>query len=245
MTDNHVHMGWYTDGYHSPSEVWKAVREAGICEIAVSSTSTCAERYKLVEREMLDMIRLGGSHIHPVLWLTPKMMRSWGIRYLLRSKIRWQGVKLHWFAHREWCCNRKLLSQAVELARKLKVPLLLHTGEDDICSASIFEPLCLANHDLTIVLAHGRPLEPTKQVLSHCSNVYVDTAFMPVGDVVSLVNDGFNDRILFGSDAPINQIFANGLTTSDCIKNQIEELRAILQEKYFDAIMHRCPYNQN
>ena len=52
MIDNHVHVGWYTDGYHSPKEVWQAELDAGIDEIAVSSTSTCAELYKLVVREM-------------------------------------------------------------------------------------------------------------------------------------------------------------------------------------------------
>lgn len=46
MIDNHVHIGWYADGYHYPKSVWMAEIEAGINEIAVSSTSTCAELYR-------------------------------------------------------------------------------------------------------------------------------------------------------------------------------------------------------
>ena len=61
MIDNHVHMGWYTDGYHSPLEVWQSEQEAGIDEIVVSSTSTCAELYKLVVREMREQDTLAGS----------------------------------------------------------------------------------------------------------------------------------------------------------------------------------------
>ena len=66
MIDNHVHVGWYTDCYHSPMEVWQAEREAGVNEIVVSSTSTCAELYKLVVREMRELICLGGSRVHPL-----------------------------------------------------------------------------------------------------------------------------------------------------------------------------------
>ena len=90
MTDNHVHIGWYTDGYHSPKEVWQAEQEVGIEEIVVSSTSTCAEKYKLVVREMRELIRLGGIRIHPILWLTPRMFHSncrWAIPYMIHSKI--------------------------------------------------------------------------------------------------------------------------------------------------------------
>ena len=24
IIDNHVHVGWYRDGYHSPKEIWEA-----------------------------------------------------------------------------------------------------------------------------------------------------------------------------------------------------------------------------
>ncbi|MDY5405810.1 MAG: amidohydrolase family protein [Sodaliphilus sp.] len=243
MVDNHVHIGWFSDGYHSPFDVWRAVRKAGISEIAVSSTSTCAEKYKLVVREMRELIRLGGQKIHPVLWLTPRMMRTWGLRYMLHSKVQWHGVKMHWFAHREWQCNRKITQQAIDIARRLKVPMLVHTGDDKCCEASIFEPLCLENPDVIFILAHGRPLIQTMQVLSHCANTLVDTAFMPIEDVLTLADKGFANRIIFGSDAPINQLYCNGLSTIQYIKRQIDELKEQLTISDFEAIMHRCAYN--
>lgn len=244
MIDNHVHIGWFSDGYHKPAEVWRAVREAGIDEVVVSSTSTCAENYKLVVREMRELIRLGGPKIHPVLWLTPRMMRTWGLRFMLRSKVKWQGVKMHWFAHREWRGNRKLTQQAIDVARELDVPMLLHTGVDKCCEARVFEPLCLDNSDVTFILAHGRPLEQTTQVLSHCPNTMVDTAFMPTDDVTTLVNNGLAERIVFGSDAPINQLFFKKEMTTEYLKRQITELKTILSSDDFNAIMHRCPYKK-
>lgn len=242
MIDNHVHVGWFTDGYHSPAQVWRAEREAGIREIVVSSTSTCAEQYKLVVREMLELVRLGGPRIHPLLWLTPRMMRTWGIRYMLRSKVRWQGVKMHWEAHKEWFHNHKLLHGALDVARKLQVPVLLHTGDRKECRAGVFMDVCRQNEDLTFVLAHGRPVEEAVEVMSACSNVYADTAFMPAEHVGMLVRHGIGDRILFGTDAPINKVFFPELSTTDYIARCSEELRGIITAEQLEKIQSNVLY---
>ena len=242
MIDNHVHVGWYTDGYHSPKEVWQAELDAGIDEIAVSSTSTCAELYKLIVREMRELIHIGGSCVHPILWLTPKMMKTWGLSYMLHSKIRWQGVKMHWEAHREWFYNRKLLHNALEVARWLEVPVLFHTGDFKECKAGVFMDLCKQYDDLTFVLAHGRPLDETKIVMKECPNVYVDTAFMPADHVKELADAGLPDRILFGTDVPINHIYYNEISIPNYINNVIFQLRETLSLQQYKKIVNNKLY---
>ncbi|MBR3454610.1 MAG: amidohydrolase family protein [Bacteroidaceae bacterium] len=244
MIDNHVHVGWYVDGYHSPEEIWKAEQEAGIDEIAVSSTSTCAELYKLVVREMRELIYIGGSCIHPLLWLTPRMMKTWGIRYMLHSRIRWEGVKMHWKAHREWFYNRPLLMDALDVARCLQVPVLLHTGDFKECHARVFLNLCRQHEDLTFVLAHGWPIGETMEVLALCSNTYVDTAFMPVEDVMTLAHNGFTQRTLFGTDAPINQVFYKEMTTPQYIKYCLTTLKNKLPPETYEQIVSNVLYHQ-
>ena len=242
MTDHHVPVGWYTDGYHSPFEVWQAEQEAGINEIAVSSTSTCAELYKLVVREMRELIRLGGSRIHPLLWITPRMMKTWGIRYMLHSNIRWEGVKMHWRAHREWFYNRPLQLRGLEVARHLQVPVLLHTGDFKECHASVFLDICRQHEDLSFVLAHGWPIDETMEVLAKCSNAYVDTAFMPVVNAVALVQNGFAGRMLFGTDAPINLLFYKDRTTTEYIKECLTSLQRELSLEAYSQILSNTLY---
>lgn len=237
MIDNHVHVGWYTDGYHSPREIWYAEQEAEIEEMAVSSTSSCAELYKLVVKEMLELIQIGGEHIHPLLWITPRMMKTWGISYMLHSKIRWQGVKMHWKAHREWYYNRKILHNALEVARWLQVPVLLHTGNFKECKAGVFKDICKQYDDLTFVLAHGRPLDETKNVLEACPNVYVDTAFMPADHVKELAGAGYLNRILFGTDVPINLLYNKEMSTADYLKNCMKELQNTLSPEQYRLII--------
>jgi len=246
MIDNHVHVGWYSDGYHSPKKVWQAEQEAGIDEIVVSSTSTCAELYKPIVQEMKELVRLGGSMIHSVLWLTPRMFHTncrWALPYLLYSGIKWDGIKLHWIAHREWYYNRKLLHNAMEVARQLEVPVLLHTGEFKECHASVFKEIIMQYDDLSFVLAHGRPLDETIDVLYSCPNTFVDTAFMPAEDVKALCDNDYSDRILFGTDAPINMLFYKDITTADYIKGCIAKLKETLTSQQFERIMQNKLYH--
>lgn len=242
MIDNHVHIGWYTNGYHTPKKVWQSEKEAGIDNIVVSSTSTCAEMYKLVVREMLELYKLDGSNIHPILWLTPRMMKTWGLNYMLHSKIQWQGIKMHWGAHREWYYNKKFQRKALEIARRLEVPVLLHTGNDKECKASVFMDICKQYNDLTFVLAHGRPIEDTLNVLNKCSNVFVDTAFMPIDNVKLLCDKGFTNRIQFGTDAPINLLYYKNMSTSEYINSCISNLKQNLSYMQFQTIMTNSCY---
>ena len=238
MTDNHLHVGWYTDGYHTPFEVWRAEQDAGIEDIVVSSTSTCAELYTLVVQEIKELIRLGGSRIHPILWITPRMMKTWGISYMIHSRIKWEGIKLHWQANREWYYNRKILHNALEVARWLEVPVLLHTGNFKECYGSVFLELCKNYNELNFVLAHGRPIDETTEVLAQCPNVRVDTAFMPAEDVKLLCDNGFAERVLFGTDAPINLLFYKDMTTVDYIQWCISNLKDTLTPEQFETVMN-------
>lgn len=242
IIDNHVHVGWYSDGYHSPQEVWNAITLAGIDEIAVSSTSTCAEKYKLVVREMRELQRMGGNKVHPILWLTPKMLRTYGIRYMLHSKIKWEGVKMHWLAHPEWGKNEKLLNKGLKIVKQLGVPLLLHSGNQACCQPYLYEPICRNMPCTKIIIAHGRPIDQTLDLLRNFENVMVDTAFMPVDDAKKIISEGFASRIFFGTDTPIQMMYTNHNTPlSTIIKDNINDFKGILSDNMFD----RCPYYKN
>ena len=242
MIDNHVHVGWYTDGYHSPNSVWLAEIESGINEIVVSSTSTCAELYKLVVKEMRELIRIGGNSVHPLLWITPKMMRTWGIRYMLHSKIHWQGIKLHWGAHREWYYNKKLLYDTLNIARCKSWPVLLHTGESKECQPTAFIDTIKDFPDVKFILAHGRPIFQTVDVLKLCPNTYVDTAFMPSKDISFLIKKALIDRILFGTDTPINQIYDKDCSMTNYIKQCLQQLQKATTSDQYKKIIERNIY---
>lgn len=243
IIDNHVHVGWFTDGYHTPREVWNSAVAAGIDGMAVSSTSTCAELYKVVVREMRELIRLGGEQIHPILWLTPRMMKCrYALPYMLHSKIKWRGIKMHWEAHKEWENNKKLVIQALEVARRLQVPVLLHTGNFETCHAKLFNRIIENYPDLTFVLAHGRPVNEAIEILRNYTNAFVDTAFIPAEDLQMIKEQCGSERILFGTDIPINRVYYKEMDTTAFIQHNIGMIRYVLG-KEADNILSRSVYH--
>lgn len=242
IIDNHAHVGWYRDGYHSPREIWMSELTAGVEEIAVSSTSTCAGQYGLVCKEMLELIELGGDKIHPILWVTPEIIKNNLFRTLLdRTDIRWQGIKLHYIANPEWLECEKLVQILIEQTNELSLPVLLHTGEFKSCHAKAFEPLIQQYNNTKFILAHGRPIMETVELMEAYSNVFVDTAFMPIYNIMILIKHNLQERILFGTDIPINLTFWDQ-PTSEYIKERIDDIRQI-QEFDSSLFFCRCVYH--
>ena len=236
IIDNHVHVGWYRDGYHAPLDVWNNVKAAGINEIVVSSTSTCAELYDLVVEEMNELVSFGGNLIHPVLWLTPQMMQTSNLNYMLSSNVKWQMIKMHWKAHPEWYIDKSLVSYALGLAKELRLPILLHTGNFEECRAGVFKDICREQTEIVFVLAHGCPLNETIKIMQECNNVYVDTAFMPAKNVKKLIQIGLLDRILFGSDVPINELYFPKKSSKEYLIEEIGELQKVIGNDWFSII---------
>lgn len=230
IIDNHVHMGWYSDGYHSPLEIWRSLKEAGVDSAVVSSTSTCAELYHNILTEFYQLFSIAGKeNIYPILWLTPAMLlKGWPLKKLIRSKIEWRGIKLHYISHPLWSKTPCLVDKALDVARNLEnVPVLLHTGDWESCHAGVFEPVITANPDLKFVLAHGRPIEETIYLMKTFVNVWTDTAFMPIEDIKKLVSEDLTEKILFGSDMPVNKIYFSNLSSQDYLQERIKSIRKI------------------
>lgn len=236
MTDSHVHVGWYVDRYHAPDVVTVALRDAGIDTIAVSSTSTCADEYEFVISEMMWLQEEWGTNIFPLFWITPKMLESGAIDQMLNSGIHWRGVKMHWQANPDFYYSASLLDDVMNNSRLDSLPMLLHTGGFPECHASVFDDLLGNYPSRTFILAHGRPLDETVELLGKHSNAYVDTAFMEIPDIVSLVHKGFAEKILWGSDCPINEHFYPALSSEEYLKSRLLELRRCVPDVAFREI---------
>lgn len=218
MTDYHVHIGQWYDRYYTAEEVFDAMFLTDI-EGAVFSSTTSemhlppAELYSKVTREVQDAVALAereykGRVVLPLFWYVPEYtLLGITAEKATADTPKCAGFKLHPYGNK-WdfeydAKQRELLEELFAYASEHKMMVLIHTGGKEEAAPSRFEEFFDSAPDAKIVLAHARPLDETMAVMRHHPHVLCDSAFVPGGDIASLVQAGLGERVLFGTDFPI------------------------------------------
>lgn len=209
--DSHIHFGQFEDRYYTPPQILRILGCAGITHFAYSSTSAVVtDDPAFMFEERLAMQELSRGRAKPVLWVTHSMLeKSKDLSLYMDgtscgfSKCKPVcGLKIHGVSESWDPCGRDLC-RVFEIARERDIVVKFHTGERDQCYAGMYKHICQRFSDVRVILAHGRPLNQTMDVLRTCENVFVDTSFMPHEHLRTLLRAGFAERVLFGTDTPI------------------------------------------
>lgn len=202
-------MGQYFDDYYTPPRILRILRLAGITHFAYSSTSTVVtDDPDFLLEERIAMHELSEGRAKPILWVTHDMLkRSPNLSlYMNDAGGKICGLKIHGVSER-WLPKGRELQRVFNIAQERGLFVKLHTGEREECEAGMYRGICTKFPDVRVVLSHGRPILQAIDMLRHCPNTFVDTSFMPHSHFQLLINvaqqEGFTDRILFGTDTPI------------------------------------------
>lgn len=245
MTDFHTHLGQFYHIYTSPADLLRIMDDVGVDKFACSSTTICERNYRKVLNEMSELVQLAGNRVFPVLWIIPSMLHNGVLQRFLNSDIEWKMLKIHpQINPTEWQSGGNNLQYVIKLAKKMNLPLLIHTGEQSGCYPSLFERAFRYNPEVTFILAHGRPIQETIQLMLKYQNVWTDTAFMPKDVLRQLVDNNLSNRILFGTDIPINKYFYPRLSTEDFFHQQLDEMRKAIGDKQFQTIISNNVFNK-
>lgn len=239
LIDSHIHVGQYFDRYFSPQQVSSLMKAVGVDYYAVSSTSMCEENYPKVLDELHELIRLDGDKVLPMMWITPEGLKG-NIAWFLESDIQWRCIKIHPYLHpKSWVADSDNCNEVVDIARELKIPLLIHTGNESCCQAKKYEHLILKNPDVVFILAHGRPIDEAICLAQKYSNVYVDSAFMPIPDMQQIISSGLSHKLLWGTDMCIPAHFYPNADMREYYKWNLTELSKICSAAEYELITYR------
>ncbi len=239
LIDSHVHVGQYFDRYFSPQQISSLMKTVGVDYYAVSSTTMCEENYPKVLDELQELIRLDGDKVLPVMWITPEGLKG-NIAWFLESDIKWRCVKIHPYLHSEsWVADSDNCKEVVDIARELKIPLLIHTGDEPCCQAKKYEYLILKNPDVVFILAHGRPINDAICLAQKYSNAYIDSAFMPISDMQQIISLGLSHKLLWGTDMCIPAHFYPNVNMREYYNWNLTELGKICSAAEYELITYR------
>ena len=213
ICDAHVHVGYYPRKgreepfYYSPRKMLGILTRAGVNEFIFSSTNAVWDfTGDAMHREAREMRRLAGKRAHAIFWVTDEYLKH--DPDLSDLPEFYGGFKLHG-GETPWLHDPKQLNRVLSIARERKFPVQIHTGEKDDRTAnpiSGYLPYCRKYPELKFDLAHGKPAEEVPAAVNGNDNVYVDCAYCSADVVKGWLEAGAReDRILFGSDIPVQQ----------------------------------------
>jgi len=217
VNDAHVHVGYFPRKgyeepyYYSPRRVLGILNRVGVDEFIFSSTNAVWDfDGDTMFAEAKEMIRLAGKRAHAFFWVTDEYLKQ--DPDLAKLPGFYEGFKLHG-GETPWLRHPAQLNRVLDIAKERKFRIQIHTGEkDDKIANPVFGylPYCGKYPELKFDLAHGKPASEVPQAVNELDNVYVDSAYCQAAIVQSWMDAGAKeDRILFGSDIPVQQRLAD------------------------------------
>ena len=224
LIDLHTHYGPYGDFDFSPEEVVQKMKKIGLRGIGIMQAPMKDDNYMPDNHKLLKVVELTGSELEiiPILMTSPAMVKN-DPTFTKVKNIPYKIIKIHPYAH-NWAAYPELVVTILNHAKASFLPVMIHTGYDE-SEPKNFESWFKNYPEIQFILAHGKPAVQAAQILQKHQNAWVDISFMEIEGIKLLLknNSNANQRILFGTDAPITELFYN-LTTEEYCFNRINEL---------------------
>jgi len=234
IIDAHLHFGHLSDSeYVTPKEVKEFLTRMNVSHGFVMSTPAKGGNDNMEQNEQW-YAEAQKEGLGLILYANATMVRT---DPTLKSylKFPFQAIKIH-----PWQDN--YTDEDVEIACKavenLGLPLMIHTGYDDVCHCERFRPFIKNHPNLIFVLCHARPSEEAFPMMREFPNLWVDTAFLPFRELAANISEDVEDRIMFGSDFPANRWFPFLGEETAWYMKQITDIQEKFSEKTAEKILY-------
>ncbi len=243
ICDAHVHVGYFPRKgkaqpfYYSPRRILGILDRCSVTSFIFSSTNAVWDfSGEAMHSEAREMLSLAGNRAHPFFWVTDEYLKN--DPELDRLPGFYEGLKLHG-GETPWLRHPKRLLRLLAIARERRLRVQIHTSErDDVSGSAIssYLPYCVKFPTVKFDLAHGKPAADVPRAVNEHENVYVDCAYCSGAVVRQWLEAGAReDRIMFGSDLPVQQRYSD-LSLTSYLRNKLGEFSspAILARTFTD-----------
>lgn len=214
--DHHIHIGRFRDIFYDYKYVFDFLGQNGVKKAICSHLTPCFTNYNcgisfydlMLEnvknaKEYADKINLKVQFYY---WVDPVIITGgMPLSDVLKTKL-FEGFKLH---PRFSNLTEEIINKVFETANDNNLPILIHTGVDSIDEPMQFEKYFKKYNKVKVQLAHCKEPKSIIELFSKYSQLIGDTAFCSQDSLASICDAGFESRMVFGSDFPINEYFKN------------------------------------
>jgi hypothetical protein len=244
VIDGHTHFAGPGRGFppNTVEDLLHAMDRNGIdANVACAPYSSIGEdrTYDDVNRFIADSMKAAPGRIIGFIRVNPHLqdhaLRS--IRVGVKEQ-GFKGVKFH-PRNEAFAINSEELSfPLADMAAKLGVPILIHTGDPDtygFAQPTLVGDLADAFPDLTLIIGHmgKRLFEDAILVARWFENIILETSFRNIRDITRAVKRVGAERVVYGSDMPF------GVPEIEMMKVRMSDTTAEEKEMVLGANMAR------
>jgi len=234
INDCHTHVGFWENSFITPEWLFKRLTEFGVDHAAVMPTfSRNGDGYLDNDFELYDDIQENYSDFFDIILAVTPQRFEISHNLEIFEKIDYKAIKIHPSAQK-WEINQKPIETIFSICAERNIPLMIHTSNDNSSNSTKYEKLILKYSSLKVILCHARPFKEAIFMLEKNENCFVDTAFLSIQNVDYLTENGFEDRVIYGSDFPINN---NSKITNSC-DFTIDKLKNKLSLPLFNKLVN-------
>ena len=246
IIDCHVHMG-ITDNYYMPEDMILASMDRyGIDRVILSNIEGIQKLpgenlQSAVNEKAIRFARKYPDRISVLLWARPEEEGATPEfeRLLLDNPDVVCGIKVH-PAGSGVAISDERIERYAALGAKYGKPVLFHTAADEASGPEQLEAYALAYPNGIFILGHlglRTDNEAAVRLILTYPNLYGGTAWVKPETALRIMEQGGEDKLLFGTDSPINgtDTYADPLYY-DVYLNQF---RTLLKKEQFEKLMYQ------
>lgn len=186
----------------------------------------------------LTFVKNNINKVKGAFWIKPNLegYAPWIEDFLVENKEYFCAIKIHPF-HSKISVTDEKVRPYIELAEKLELPVVIHTAGDIYADAQNVYEIALQYPKVNFVMVHlglGTDNEKAITLLEKLPNLYGDTTWVKVDNVLKAINKCGSEKLLFGTDSPID-----GVDTYEKYEQLIETLKKKLTEEEYENVMFK------
>lgn len=154
------------------------------------------------------------------------------------------GIKVHPY-HSKTALDDPKLEPYYELAEKYNLPVTAHTGGCEEANSIHVYNAAIKHPKINFVMVHlglGTDNKESIELLGKADNLYGDTTWVPMEHIIDAVNKFGSEKILFGSDNPIDGLDTyhnNPRGEISIYPAYFNDLKGIIGEENYNNIMYK------
>lgn len=199
--DAHNHLGERHGASQTAEELVQKLDEAGVDHAVVFPFVEGAFDNDVIDKAMAS----APGRLIPFCAVNPWERANALSEVRLRAERGFKGIKLHPTLHGYHLSDPELVDPVLRLARELGMIVICHGASDLYNAPPEFARIATRFPEVPLLMAHSGTFwshEQAIEVARDIPNIYLETARVPIFEVVKSVRELGPEKVVWGTDSP-------------------------------------------